>query len=217
MSSILPKAVVFDWDNTLVSSWRAIAEAINKTRVEFGLNAWSDEEIRKNCTRAARVSFPEWFGDKWKAAYDFYYHHVGNSRLDQISPTNGAVELLQWLKEKNIPLFIVSNLRGDLLRIEVARMRLENFFVAIAGAQDTPRDKPARDHVDYALKKGSIEAHADIWFVGDSEVDMQCAFNSGCTPVLIGAPDKAKELGVRLVFPDCQALQTLLYNQANQQ
>ncbi len=69
----LPKALIFDWDNTLVDSWEAIAEAMNHTRQAFGLNVWTLDEIKANCTRAARESFPEWFGADWKKAYDVYY------------------------------------------------------------------------------------------------------------------------------------------------
>lgn len=212
MNLELPKAVIFDWDNTLVTSWNAIADAINRTREKFGQKTWSMDEIRIHCTRAARESFPEWFGDRWREAYDFYYALVGKTRLELISPSNGALELLNLLRQKNIPLFIVSNLRGDLLRIEVDKMQWRSYFVAIAGAQDAPRDKPSREHADFALKQGGLSAHKDIWFVGDSEVDMLCARNSGCTPALIGSSDAAKKLGIELVFPDCHALQELLYN-----
>jgi phosphoglycolate phosphatase len=209
----LPKAIVFDWDNTLVDSWPVIMQAINKARVQFGLPAWSYEEILKYCTRAARDSFPEWFGSKWKEAYEFYYKSFDELRKSaSISVKPGAKELLDWLKQKNIPCYVVSNKRGDYLRLEAERLGWNEHFIAVIGAGDALRDKPAREHVDHALKHGNHEAHASIWFVGDSDADIQCAFNSGCTPVLIGTPEFARELGVELVFPDCKALQTLLYN-----
>jgi len=211
-----PKAVIFDWDNTLVDGWSAIAAAINQTRVQFGLSAWSMDDIKIHCTRAARESFPEWFGSRWKEAYNYYYSNVGLVRSQRIGPTNGAGELLQWLKLQKIPFFIVSNLRGDLLRIEVEKMKWLDLFAGIAGAQDAPRDKPAKDHADYALDLGGMKADKSVWFVGDSEVDIQCARNSGCTPVLIGEPEMAQMLGVELFFPDCKALQTLLYNRYQQ-
>lgn len=210
--------MVFDWDNTLVDSWPMITEAINKARVQFGLSAWSRAEIIKNCTRAARDSFPEWFGDRWKEAYDFYYKAFDELRKSEhISVMPGAQELLKWLQQQKIPCYVVSNKRGDYLRHEADRLDWKKYFIAIIGAGDATRDKPSRDHVDHALKHGGHEAHESVWFVGDSEADIQCALNSGCTPVLIGEPEEAKRMGASLVFPDCQALQTLLYNQLNQQ
>ncbi len=109
-------------------------------------------------------------------------------------------ELLRWLKSQNIPAFVVSNKRGDYLRYEAEKLNWEDLFAAIVGAQDAPRDKPDRAHVDLALHKAGMTADADVWFVGDSDTDVLCARNAGCTPVLIGDADDATRLSVALNF-----------------
>ncbi|MFY9288852.1 MAG: HAD-IA family hydrolase [Alphaproteobacteria bacterium] len=218
MSFKVPKAIVFDWDNTLVDSWPNIMDAINQTRTKFGLSTWSLPEIMENCTRAARDSFPEWFGAQWEEAYAFYYSAFDEVRSKrEIKIRKGSDTLLHWLKEQSIPAFIVSNKRGDYLRHEVERLKWNDFFVAVIGAQDAPRDKPAREHVDHALSHHpSMEANAEVWFVGDSITDVECARNANCTPVFIGTAEEAKKHGVELFFSDCQGLQTLLYNALQQ-
>ncbi len=216
MTLTLPRAVIFDWDNTLVDSWPAIMQSINYVRAQFGLPTWTLDEIKTNCTRAARDSFPEWFGDDWKKAYDIYYDHFDRVRkMSSITPLAGAEDLLRWLKAQNIPAFVVSNKHGKYLRLETEMLAWKNLFAAIVGAQDTANDKPARDPVDHALKQAGIVAHADVWFIGDSEVDMLCARNTGCTPVLIGNADMAARLSVARVFSDCKTLHELFYT-ANQ-
>jgi phosphoglycolate phosphatase len=212
----IPRALIFDWDNTLVDSWEAIAQSINYVRGEFGHPEWTLAEIKTNCTRAARDSFPEWFGADWQKAYDLYYQRFDQVRKSaKIRPLPGSVELLRWLKTQKIPAFVVSNKHGNYLRLEAATLKWQDFFAAIVGAQDAIRDKPARDPVDHALGQTSLTAHADIWFAGDSEVDVQCARNAGCTPVFIGDAATAARLSVARVFSDCQALQAMLYNAAN--
>jgi phosphoglycolate phosphatase len=215
-NALFPSAMVFDWDNTLVDSWGAIGEAMNLTRVKFGLSQWTMKEIMANCTRAARESFPEWFGPDWKRAYDFYYQGFDEVRKKRtLNALPGAPELLNWLDEAQVPSFVVSNKRGDYLRVEAEKLGWQKHFVAIVGAQDAPRDKPAREHVDHALAKGGLTADASVWFVGDSETDVLCARNAGCTPVLIGHTDMARTLKVDVVFADCAGLQKLLYNRRN--
>jgi phosphoglycolate phosphatase len=217
LTSDFPRALIFDWDNTLVDSWGAIAQSINHVRGEFGQPQWSLAEIKANCTRAARDSFPEWFGaENWKKAYDIYYDHFDRVRkMASITALAGAEELLRWLKAKEIPAFVVSNKHGKYLRLEAAQLGWSNLFAAIVGAQDAARDKPSREPVDLALSKGGIKAHAGVWFAGDSEVDMLCARNAGCTPVLIGNAETATRLSVARVFSDCQALGLLFYNGSN--
>ena len=214
LSLPLPRAVIFDWDNTLVESHSAIAAAINHTRTAMGLEAWSSEKIRTTCTRAARDIFPEWFGDEWEKAYDIYYRGFDEIRRNRpITTLPGAPELLDWLKARGIPAFVVSNKRGDYLRLEVERLQWNRFFTAIAGAQDAPRDKPARDHVDFVLQPAGIVPDASVWFVGDSETDMQCARNTGCTPVFLGNAEEATRFGDAHNFSDCQGLLKMLYEQ----
>ena len=43
----LPRAVLFDWDNTLVDTWATIAECYRATFAAFGLSPWTEEEVRR--------------------------------------------------------------------------------------------------------------------------------------------------------------------------
>jgi phosphoglycolate phosphatase len=206
-----PSAFIFDWDNTLVDSWSAIAEAINDVRAAFGETAWTMDEVRAKCVHSAREIFPQWYGADWQKAYDLYYRRFGELRQSKkLQSLRGAESLLQWLKDRNLPAMVVSNRYGPHLRHEVAALKWNHFFVAVIGAQDAARDKPARDPVDLALGKTSIVANADVWFVGDSEVDVTCARNAGCTPVLLGSSTIAARLSVAQNFSDCEKLRTVL-------
>ena len=208
-----PRALIFDWDNTLVDSWEAISLAINDVRGHFGKSKWTPDEIKANCTRAARDSFPEWFGDDWQKAYDYYYRRFDEVRKkSKIQALPGADKLLRWLKVQSIPAFVVSNKRGEYLRLEAAMLAWQDLFAAIVGAQDAARDKPERDPVDLALGKAGLAPHTDIWFAGDSSVDVQCARNAGCTPVFIGDTAAGARLSVARIFTDCRALMAMLYN-----
>lgn len=91
------------------------------------------------------------------------------------------------------------------MRLEAAQLDWKQYFVSIVGAHDAPRDKPAREHADRALLLAGLEGSANIWFIGDSETDVACARNAECTPVLVGTPEAAKKLGVKIFFPDLAA------------
>ncbi|MDR3449291.1 MAG: HAD family hydrolase [Alphaproteobacteria bacterium] len=206
----LPRAVIFDWDNTLVDSWGAIAHAINVTRAHFGSPAWTMEEVKANCIRSARESFPDWYGDRWQEASDIFYGCFKNIQFDDLKPLRGSADLLKYLAAQKIPAFVVSNKNGEFLRREAEVLGWNGYFAAIIGALDAPRDKPAREHPDHALALGGLTASADIWFVGDSEADIACARNAGCLPVLIGNKESAGKYGVDMYVVDCGELLGLL-------
>ena len=215
MKKSLPRAVVFDWDNTLVDSWGTIGDAINVTRRHFGMSPWGLDEVKANCVRSARESFPEWFGDRWQEASDVFYARFSEVQMKNITPLEGSAELLAWLKTQGIPAFVVSNKNGVFLRRESEALGWDSYFVAVVGATDALRDKPAREHVDHALRQGGVETGADVWFIGDSEIDMTCARNAACTPVLIGSGETARKWGIETFAADCGELLNILSAQQN--
>lgn len=199
-----PRAVIFDWDNTLVDVWDCVTDAVNHVRSAFGQEPWSNEIVKSHSPRSTRVLFPEWYGDRWREAYDLFYDRYHQSHLSRLKALPGAHELLQWLADKNIPSHVVSNKRGDDLRSEIAHLGWNGLFSAVVGSMDAPRDKPERDPVDLALGQTGLKADDPaIWFVGDTYGDVHCARNAGCTPVFVGNPEEAKRLNVELAFSDC--------------
>ena len=214
MTPSLPRAVIFDWDNTLVDVWGSVTDAVNAVRAAFGQEPpWTAEETRGHSARSARSLFLEWYGDEWPKAHKIFYDHYQQSHLLHIRPLPFAEELLLWLKAQNIPSFVVSNKRGEILRQEAAHLGWTDFFASMVGSMDAPRDKPERDPVDMALNHAQLKADdPSIWFVGDTCGDVECARNAGCTPVIVYDFNEAKRLGVDLAFSDCQALLELFNN-----
>ena len=206
----LPRAVIFDWDNTLVNSWGAIADAINTVLRHFGQDEWDIETVKARCIRSARESFPEWFGDRWQEASDIFYARFSEVQMQNLAPMPGAGALLEWLHKQGIICCVVSNKNGVFLRAESTALGWDGYFASIVGATDAMRDKPAREHADHALHMAGLQSGIDILFVGDSEADIACARNAGCTPLLIGDHNSAKKLGVDLYVADCGELQSLL-------
>ncbi len=191
----VPKAIIFDWDSTLADGWKAILAAYNLTRCAMGLDPWDEETARANIRRSWRDAFPIIFGDRWEEAGKIYYEQFGKIHHQYLEPIHGAFELLELLQQKNIFAAIVSNKRGPYLREEVEYLNWQGYFKNIIGAMDAPRDKPHPEPVFMALQGSGLKPGADVWFVGDTGVDIQCAYNTGCTAVLVnGAHLKPGEL-----------------------
>lgn len=206
-----PEAIVFDWDNTLVDTWPLITDALNKVRALHNLETWTVDEARIKSSRSLRDSFPEWFGADWTRMRDLFYEHVDQQHLAKLERVAGAQELLEWLSEQGIPAYIVSTKRSDLLIKEVDHLGWKKFFVCIVGSGDVAKDKPNRMAMDHALIKGGLKAdNPAVWYVGDSQSDVELALNSGCMPVMMCNVPYGKKIGVKLNFSDCFELKTAL-------
>ncbi|MDH5489612.1 MAG: HAD family hydrolase [Rhodospirillaceae bacterium] len=180
-----PKAIIFDWDNTLVDSWVVIHDALNATLDDWGMEKWTIEETKSRVAHSMRDSFPLLFGDDWERAGKVFYDHFEKTHLDRLTPLPNAEYVLGELFEMGIHMAIVSNKTGRLLRLEVEHLGWNKIFKNVVGSLDAVNDKPAPDPVILALQGSGIETGSHVWFVGDAVIDMQCAKNSGCFGVLV--------------------------------
>jgi phosphoglycolate phosphatase len=188
-----PRAVIFDWDNTLVDSWGTIHAALVETFEAMGHPPWTLDETRERVRYSMRESFPKLFGDGWEEAARRVYEAFERLHLDHLAPTPGAGDMLAAMRDAGLCLAVVSNKTGRYLRAEAEHLGWAPYFHRMVGAGDAPRDKPAADPLHMALAGSDIPAGADVWFVGDAGIDMEIAHNTGCMPVLIGTADPLGE------------------------
>lgn len=181
-----PKAVIFDWDNTLVNTWPMIHHALHHTFVKYGLVPWTLEETKARVGQSARDHFPKLFGDKWEEAGKTYQLCYLNNHLAQLESLPLSEDVLKFLHDKGVYMAVVSNKTGSSLRKEAEFIGWGKYFRKLVGSKDAQRDKPHPDPVHMALEGSGIVPGDDVWFIGDSTVDLECARNTTCIPILYG-------------------------------
>ncbi len=181
-----PRAILFDWDNTLVNTWPLIHSALNMTLRHMDHPEWTYERVTKEVKQSMRDSFPVMFGDKWEDAAAHYRKSYRSIHLDQLTPLPDVEAMLEAIRRPDVFVGLVSNKQGDTLRMEVEKLGWQNYFNVAIGASDAARDKPHPDPVLLALKDSGISVGADVWFVGDTSIDIEVANATGCTPILYG-------------------------------
>jgi len=211
-----PRTLLFDWDNTLVDSWGAIHHALNATLAELGLPPWTLAETMARVRRSAREAFPAWFGERAEEAARIFYAAFEADHLDRLQPCAGAEAMLARLHAAGYDLAVVSNKQGRYLRAEAARLGWDRYFRRLVGANDAARDKPAPEAVALALADGPGETadRGKVWLIGDTDIDLQCAVDTGCVPVLLRPePPADGEFAAappRLHLIDCKSLADIL-------
>jgi phosphoglycolate phosphatase len=183
---VRPRAVLFDWDNTLVENWHSVQAALNLTLAEFDKAPMDMEQVMFQGRHSARDIFPKLFGEDSGRAREIFLEHFTQHHLSGLNIMPGAVALLDVLAEFDVPLAIVSNKKGDLLRREIDFLGWTERFASIVGAQDASADKPDPAPVHLALNGSQSPPYDDIWLIGDTDIDMRTAVAAGCYPILIG-------------------------------
>ncbi len=180
-----PRAILFDWDNTLVDTWRTIHHALGVTFEHMGKTPWTLEEVRQKVRASARDAFPAIFGAGAEEATKVFFATYERDHLAKLCPLPGAAELLSGLAEQDLMLGVVSNKVGRLLRKEAAHLGWDRHFQGLVGANDAIADKPSAEPVKLALAGQGLQPGRDIWFVGDTDIDMRCAEQAGCSRILL--------------------------------
>lgn len=192
MTLARPKALLFDWDNTLVDSWGILHHSMNVTLAGMGEPAWSYEETRRRVRASARDAFPELFGERAEEAAALFYRTFEAGHLEALRELPGAGGMIAELAKSGFYLAVVSNKRGHILRKEAAHLGWNRHFRALVGANDAVRDKPAVEVVELALAGSGLSPGPEVWLVGDTDIDMTCAVNAGCVAVLLRPEPPAK-------------------------
>ena len=182
-------------DGTVLNTLDDLTDAVNYVFSKFDLPPRSQEEYRKffgngigyamKC--AAPEGTPDSLFDKMIPVFREYYDaHC----LDKTRPYDGILELMKALKDKGYKMAIVSNKIDSAVKELNERFFSEYVTVSI-GEKAGIKRKPAADTVLAALDELGSSRDEAI-YVGDSEVDLQTARNSGlsCIAVLWGFRDK---------------------------
>lgn len=184
MTTIKPKAILFDWDSTLAQTRATVMKALEQTLTHFNKGPWEKIKHLRRPLLSLKDNFPLIFDQAATEAYT-YYMQVYQPELT--IPTAGAKEFLTLCIQNNIAPYIISNKERSLLLKEVNLCYSDIHFVNILAHGDASANKPSAEPVKKALQNAPYPINAqNVWLVGDSLPDTECAYNSGIQPVLIG-------------------------------
>ncbi|MDB3952536.1 HAD family hydrolase [Alphaproteobacteria bacterium] len=209
-----PDAIIFDWDNTLVDSWQTIHAALVETFIAMDQKPWSFEETKIRVRQSLRDSFPNLFGTRWKEAEAIFYSAFERLHIKNLRPMPQAEIMLSRISARIPILGVVSNKTGKLLRKEATHLKWDRFFLELIGAGDASRDKPSPAPVELFIKNNGLKFVSNIWYIGDTDIDIETARNSGCLAVLLHTncpePSNFGEFLPEITLSGCEELAALV-------
>ena len=189
------KSIFFDWDGTLVDSIPLLFASHNHVRGVMGLPEWSHEEYFKFILYSTRELYPKVYGPKAAEAQDILYQYIADNHLERLNTLKGAIDILEYLHSRKVPMGVVSNKRHDTLEREIRHLGWDRFFGCYVGAGVAEFDKPSPAPLLYALAahpdKPNIE---NVLYVGDMESDLACAEGAGCPCAFLTHTNNSAEL-----------------------
>ncbi len=187
--------VIFDLDGTLLDTLEDLADSVNNIMSLYGFPCREICEVRSfvgnGVARLIELSIPDGKGNPQynKCLADFRCHYSGNMQ-NKTGAYEEIPDLLEELSKAGYKLAIVSN-KFDRAVKGLNQVYFEKHIKVAIGESDNIKRKPAPDTVFQALEELGSSPEKAI-YVGDSEVDVETAKNSGipCVGVTWGFRDR---------------------------
>lgn len=181
------KAVIFDLDGTLIDSLNDIAICANQVLKQFDLPVHEIEEYKnfvgggaeiliRNCTPSNTSE--EKISKILKSFKEIYEINLHSNT----KPYDGIFELMKNLHTQNIQIGVLSNKPHEFTVKYVEKFFSEyNIKESHGQKKDVPKKPNPSAAIDIA-KNFNIKCQ-DIFFIGDSDVDIKTAKNAGMIAV----------------------------------
>ena len=188
---------IFDLDGTLLDTLADLAASVNYALRTHGMPEHTINDVRRFVGNGVRKLMERAVPDgasnpDFEAAFATFRQHYMAHSLDTTRPYDGIPETLDALKAKGCHLAVVSNKMMAATQDLCRHFFPDTIEVAIGENEaEGIRKKPAPDTVIAALRQLGVGQERAV-YVGDSDVDLETARNSGlpCISVLWGFRDR---------------------------
>ena len=186
---------IFDLDGTLLDTLDDLAASTNYALRYHQMAERTLDEVRRfvgnGVAMLIKRAVPEVTSPEHEAQVlaTFRQHYLVHGQ-DRTKPYRGIMELLEELRRRGKRVAVVSN-KFCAATEELCRHYFGELVEVAIGEREGIRRKPAPDTVEEALRQLDMTAATAV-YIGDSEVDIATAANSGlpCISVLWGFRDR---------------------------
>jgi len=198
-----PRAILFDWDGTLLDSAEASFRCYRRLFAGYGID-FTREVF-------ARTYAPDWYRtyagiglpqENWQEA-DARWLAIYAGESCALRP--GAAEALARIAEASIATALVTSGSRTRVEREIASLGLQEAFSAVVCGEDAREKKPHPEALHAALARLSTRS-AEAVYVGDSPEDVLMARAAGVFVVGVegGFPNAAalRDAGPDIFAPD---------------
>lgn len=189
------KTYIFDLDGTLLSTLADLAASTNYALRTHHMPERSLDEVRRfvgnGVKKLMERAIPDGLNNPlFEETFATFRQHYMQHNLDTTQPYPGIMQLLEQLKAEGKNIAVVSNKFYAATR-ELCRHFFGDLVPVAIGEREDIRKKPAPDTVIEALRELGVDKEGAV-YIGDSDVDIMTAKNSGmpCVSVLWGFRDK---------------------------
>ncbi len=179
------KLACFDLDGTLLNTLGGLTRSLNAARRMNNLAPQTEEQVTnfinngvvKMIERSLAADPGDYSTDLKERLLKDYIAYYNSHVLEETRPYNGMMEALLRLKADGMKLACITN-KNDEPAQKLIKQFFPDIFDYVKGSVEGVERKPSPEPIEKCLYSLGIE-NSDTVYVGDTEVDIMTAVNSG--------------------------------------
>ena len=175
---MLPKAVLFDLDGTLIDSTDAIVGSMFHIFDTLGVPKPTREAIIDSIGCPLREQLGLLTTLDVDACIAIYRPHYALTAPDQTVLLDGAREILAWLAARGIPVGLATSKKREAAEMLLAHLGVRDHFQVCIGPDEVTHTKPHPEPLLMAASALGV-APGDAIYIGDMHFDVHAAQAAG--------------------------------------
>ena len=196
----MKRAILFDLDGTLLNTLEDLTDSVNYAKVRFGykentiidtkrmigngIRNFLEKSVNNDLTHIEEISI---------LFKDYYKDNCNNKTI----PYEGIIDVLDFLKSKNIKLGVVSN-KAIYATSILINSHFPGYFDVIVGDGMGLKKKPDIEPIKYACDKLGVDIN-DTIYIGDSDVDIKTINNINMDGLIVSYGFREKSELLKLI------------------
>ena len=179
---------IFDMDGTILNTLEDLADSLNYALAQFSYPLRSLDEVRRFVGNGILTLIERGVPSGTDSAsvngvHRVFTEHYALHCADKTCVYEGVIPLISSLRSSGVKTAVVSN-KANYAVQELCCSYFVGLFDVAVGESNGLAKKPAADMVEYVLKQLALPRKSAV-YIGDSEVDIATAANSGLDSIIV--------------------------------
>ena len=189
------KSIIFDLDGTLLDTMDDLTNSVNYILTKYNMPNKTKQQVMSYVGNGVKKLVARCVVDnESNPMFETIYKDFEEYYLDHCdiltAPYEGIMDVLYKLKEK-YKLAVISNKSDPAVQVLIDK-HFPNIFDYVIGLRKPFNKKPAADLLEFTMSEMNLK-NTEVIYIGDSEVDINFAFNASVQLLSVDYGFRTKE------------------------
>ncbi len=193
LESRLIRGLIFDFDGTLIDSYEAITESLNRVRASFSMPPCDPADVKTMVGHGLEHLIEKAIGpQRIEEGVKLFRQSYSTICEKKTSILPQVKETLEELDRRGYRMGIATNKPSYFARDILKALEMEHLFAEVLGPNDVERPKPDPEMLEIIMMRIGL-APDEVVYVGDMLLDIEVARRAGVAAYAIPTGSATRE------------------------